>query len=76
MSFEQKLCEDVQCCNMYRPKVCCHKFWYILSSLNVLLEQSENENQAIKNFGSRLRDMTFDIPFFLVDLYEPIAFFG
>ena len=69
MSFEQKLCEDVQCLNMYLQKVCCHEFWYILSSLKVLLEQSENENQAFKIFGSRLRDMTIHIPFFLVDRY-------
>ena len=28
--------------NMYLPKTCCQEFWYILSGLDIRLEQAEN----------------------------------
>ena len=58
--------------------VCSQEFWYILSDLDIRLEQSENEDPARKNWfkESRLRHMrhmTNHIPFFSVGGYEPMA---
>ena len=33
---------------MYRSKVCAQEFWYFVPGLDIQLEQSENDNPALK----------------------------
>ena len=54
----------VECNNMYRSKVCVQKFWYIVSGLDIQLENSEDDNPARKKSGSSLRKQRFIYPFF------------
>ena len=61
-------------------KVCCQEFWYILSGLDIQLEQLsaikdlENYNPVCKRIGSGLQNvMSHIILFLLIDRYKSRA---
>ena len=45
---------------MNQQKICCQEFWYILSGLDIQLEQYDNDDSARKNwFKVATRDLIF-----------------
>ena len=58
---------------MHQYNVCCQDAWYILSGLDIQLEQSENKNPALRNLVEGpmkvVKYMASHILFFSVDLY-------
>ena len=55
---------------MYQSKFSCEECWYILSGLDLQLEQSDNDKPARKKVSSRLQYATSHILFFWVGRYE------
>ena len=56
--------------------VCCQKFWCILSGVDILLEQAENEILHTNNWFKFVRyenSFTNFAPFSPVNLYKPLA---
>ena len=54
----------VECDKMYQSKVCVQEFLYFVSSLDIQLEQSKNDNSVCKKVNSRLRDKRIIYCFF------------
>ena len=57
---------------MYPYKVCCQKFLYFLSGLDVQLEQFENEDPAHKN-GFNIAMCNKSSTAFSIDQYQLMA---
>ena len=50
---------------MHQYNVCCQDAWYILSGLDIQLEQSENKNPALRNLveGCEIYDKSYTLFF-------------
>ena len=54
----------VKCYKMYWSKVCVQTFWYIVSSVDIQLEQSEKDSPLWKKISCRWRNTKSHIQFF------------